>query len=30
LPWFAGHKQLVAGALLTASMLALVFFVRAG
>jgi fumarate reductase subunit D len=30
LPWFAGHKQLVAGALLTASMLALVFLVRAG
>jgi len=29
LPWFAGHKQLVAGALLTASMLALVFLVRA-
>jgi fumarate reductase subunit D len=29
LPWFAGHKQLVAAALLTASMLALVFLVRA-
>jgi fumarate reductase subunit D len=29
LPWFAGHQQLVAGALLTASMLALVFLVRA-
>lgn len=29
LPWFAGHKQLVAGALLTASVLALVFLVRA-
>ncbi|HXE70864.1 MAG TPA: succinate dehydrogenase, cytochrome b subunit [Hyphomicrobiaceae bacterium] len=29
LPWFAGHKRLVAGALLTASMLALIFLVRA-